>query len=336
MAPILIDHRGLIKIGFISVSTVVFVFVSGFFTGYQRASVIYQPGSEQALLALPDIVVSSAADIEQKKPDVIAAGEDIDVDRPMGKGEAKIITEEINSAPVISKQALNPGSVEKPLVVTSSVTVNKVIDTNIYSGSQISGVTDEGDVRNSNDQKVSEKQKITAFNGYNHDNSLATNEISPAQILTADTAMLQKNNYSIQVGTYGRLTNAENMVKMLQAKNLEAYISEYSNKKNKRLFNVRFGYFADKKTAISALGEYKSSQRGDGYLVKFSVESTTTTAEVDAIKQPATIEQDDNDVSPVPISAPISSDATQQKISQLETSNTPAALTINQADIITN
>jgi len=336
MAPILIDHRGLIKIGFISVSTAVLVFVSGFFTGYQRASVIYQPGSEQALLALPDIVAGSAADIEQKKPDLIAAGEDIDVDRPAEKGEEKINTEVINSAPVISKQALNPGSVEKPLVVTSSVTVNKVIETNIYRGSQINGATDEVDIRNSNDHEVSEKKKITAFNGYTHDSSLATKEKSPAQLLAADSAALQKNNYSIQVGTYGRLANAENMVKMLQSKNFEAYVSEYSNKKNIRLYNVRFGYFVDKKTAISALDEYKSSQRGDGYLVKFSVESTATTAEVDAIKQPAIIEQDDNGVSPEPKSAPISSDVPQQKISQLDVSNTPAALTINRADIITN
>jgi len=31
---------------------------------------------------------------------------------------------------------------------------------------------------------------------------------------------------------YGRLLNAENMMKMLQAQQYDAYVSDYSNKKN--------------------------------------------------------------------------------------------------------
>jgi hypothetical protein len=82
MAPILIDHRGLVKIGFISVFTAVFIFISGLISGYQRAAAIYQPGSDQAPLALPEIATGAAADIEQHKPEMIAAGEAIDVDQP--------------------------------------------------------------------------------------------------------------------------------------------------------------------------------------------------------------------------------------------------------------
>jgi cell division septation protein DedD len=315
MAPILIDHRGLVKIGFIAVSTAVLIFVSGFFSGYQRASVIYQAGSEQASLALPDIVASTAADIEQQKPEVIAAGEKIDVDRPAETDE--VITTAISTA-----DEKNSGSV-------------------IYGGSILNGITDKGDIKNSKDNAVSEKEKNTAVNGYNQVNhiiakEISTFEISSAQILAADSYMLKKINYSIQVGTYGRLANAENMVRKLQAQNLHAYVSEHSSKKNKILYNVRFGYFVDKKKAVSALLDYKSNQTGDGYLVKLTVNDTATTAEAEAIKKLTTIEQSDNDISHEPISAPISSDASQEKISQLEILNASAALKNKQTNIITN
>jgi hypothetical protein len=315
MAPILIDHRGLVKIGFIAATSAVLIFVSGFFSGYQRASVIYQAGSELTSLALPEIVVSETADIEQQKPQVIAAGEGIDVDRPVEKGgvitTAITATHEINSGPVI------------------------------YGGSILNDAKDKGDIKNSNDHEVSEKEKDATVNGYNQVNHIVAKEISPleipsAQIFAADSDTLKKINYSIQVGTYGRLANAENMVRKLQTQNLDAYVSEYSNKKDKILYNVRFGYFVDKKTAVSALDEYKNSQMGDGYLVKLSAKNDTTTAEAEAIKQPTTIEQGDNDLSPEPISAPASSDAPQEKISLLEMLNAPASLTNNQTNIITN
>lgn len=291
MAPILIDQRGLVKIGFIAVSTAVFIFISGFFSGYQRASVIYQPGSETASLALPEIVTGSVADIEPHRPEVIAAGEDIDVDQPEVPREEKINVLEINSGPVISNQPVNAEPNEKDGAAKSTVAVNKIDGSKIDSGSQI---------------------------------------------LDADSEALKKIKYSIQVGTYGSLANAENMVRKLQTQKLDAYVSEYSNKKNKTLYNVRFGYFIDKKSAVSALDEYKSGKISDGYLVRLAAKDTTSTAEVEVMKHSSLIEQEDNDLSPAPASVPITSDVPQENISQLEMSKASATLTNNQTHIVTN
>ena len=44
---------------------------------------------------------------------------------------------------------------------------------------------------------------------------------------------------------------------------------------------MRFGYFVDKKSALKALEKYKSSKKGDGYLVNFSAENIIDAADAD-------------------------------------------------------
>ena len=101
---------------------------------------------------------------------------------------------------------------------------------------------------------------------------------------------LEKIKYSVQVGVYGSLINAENMMRMLQAQQWDAYVSDYTNKKEEVRYNVRIGYYTDKKTAIAALKEYKKIQKGEAYLVNLSVESMTDLANAENIEQAATIE----------------------------------------------
>ena len=101
---------------------------------------------------------------------------------------------------------------------------------------------------------------------------------------------LEKIKYSVQVGVYGRLINAENMTRMLQAQQWDAYVSDYTNKKEELRYNVRLGYYTDKKTAIAALTEYKKSHKGEAYLVRLSVENMTDLANAENIEQAATIE----------------------------------------------
>jgi hypothetical protein len=74
--------------------------------------------------------------------------------------------------------------------------------------------------------------------------------------------------YSIQVGVFGNILNAQNMQKKLQQ--LDAYITEDFHKDDKVRYNVRLGYFIDKKSAIAALHDYRNNKNGDGYLVNFS------------------------------------------------------------------
>ncbi len=110
---------------------------------------------------------------------------------------------------------------------------------------------------------------------------------SESQIVSAFTSdELGKIKYSIQVGMFGRLLNAEKKMQRLQAQQYSAYVSDFTNKNNEVRYNVRFGYFMDKKTAITALKKFKISQQSDGYLVNFSAENIVKVADaIDAVDE---------------------------------------------------
>ena len=88
-----------------------------------------------------------------------------------------------------------------------------------------------------------------------------------------------KVKYSIQVGFYGRLDNAEKKVNKLQQENLSAYVTDYVSKNNKIRFNVRFGYFVDKNSANKALKAFNKNHKSDGYLVNYAGDKLTHSKE---------------------------------------------------------
>ena len=104
---------------------------------------------------------------------------------------------------------------------------------------------------------------------------ITLNDITNTEPVSISDDILAKAKYSIQVGMYGRLVNAEVMAEKLRLQNLHAYVTDYINKKNEVRFNVKFGYFPNKNIAHAALQEYINSQSGDGYLVNFTVDYLT-------------------------------------------------------------
>ena len=99
------------------------------------------------------------------------------------------------------------------------------------------------------------------------DNAESTEQKSEAQEVADDEI-----KYSIQTAVYGHLSRAEKMMNQLLDNNIEAYVTDYVNKSDKVWYNVRFGYYKDKKSALAALENYKRKHKGDGYLVNFSAE----------------------------------------------------------------
>jgi hypothetical protein len=126
---------------------------------------------------------------------------------------------------------------------------------------------------------------------------------------------LDEIKYSIQVGVYGRLANAENMMKMLQVEQYEAYITDYTNKKNETRYNVRFGYFQDKKSALTSLEKFKSDNNDDGYLVKFSSDNIVNLADAGKTNTPL-VQIEDHEKSSKPAVTP--SVTTTDNISQAD------------------
>lgn len=320
MAPILIDSRDVLKLGFISMLVMILSFTGGFLFGHQRATVFYQTGSDIQSLSLPDQLFTREGIVDSQGPSIIEAGEEIDVDQPEIKMQATNSSSNVMAAPV-----------ETSAVVTVTTSENKEIPaiqkntvTTITEVSKVEQLTESNE--NNLEVKIQSTKSVKNKDDRStKDNSSSANEsISSAEasIITAFTSdELKKIKYSIQVGMYGRLMNAENMMKMLQAQQFDAYVTDYTNRKNEIRYNVRFGYFSDKKSAIASLDRFKTSQKGDGYLVKFSADNIVKVADATNIEQavdaPAQAIDTGKDLTPV--IAP--SGTAQDKLSQADVLN---------------
>jgi len=280
MAPILIDSRDLLKLGSAFVLFTALVFAAGFFMGHQRAAEFYQAGSEMQSLSLPEKAMLAENTLDAQVPEVVEAGEDIDVDQPETTGQ---LSE--------TSQDSMPDSVsKKPATKSQNVSV----------------------------------VSSTKESSFANQASVAQTEVSVVNRVSLDD--LSKIKYSVQVGMYGRLLNAENMVKMLQAQQYDAYVSDYTNKKNEIRYNVRFGYFTDKKSAIARLKKFRAEQKSDGYLVKFSATNIVNVA--GAIDVPVKKNQKDKVlVPPVPL---------EQRENELLQTDLSQAEILSNKDITTN
>jgi len=269
MAPILIDGRGLFKLGFSAVIITALIFFGGFFAGYQKASAFYQYASDAQPLMLPDVTGNTGAERDARVPQVALAGEDIDVDQP----------EVLSSA----------GGLEKPLahddIHAHAATSDKAMPERKTSADHNKVYVDKENASKQHASKphASKQQDDLKHDDIRHELDITASIVSTAEAstdvygLTAEE--LEKAKYSIQVGMYGSIINAENMMKMLQAQKLNAYLSEYKNKKDEIRYNVRFGLFQNKGLAVEKLDQYNSLGRGDGYLVRFSVNNLVDLAD---------------------------------------------------------
>jgi cell division septation protein DedD len=290
MAPILIDSRDQLKLGFISILVTVLAFAGGFFMGQQRAATFYQAGSEVQPLPLPEQVATAKNVVDPRIPSEMAAGEDIDVDQPEG-----------NMLPGNTSTA----SAQDKLELVSSAKASTLNDDKTSTSPDVEV----------NEQNYTEKNQVAKSPGTGVVRAFTSDELS-------------KIKYSVQVGMYGRLVNAENMVNVLRERQYDAYVSDYTNRKNEIRYNVRFGYFTDKKSAVEMLGKFKTSQNADGYLVKFSVDNIVNIANATSIEQVSNNSAHEAETDNV--STPVTNlpSAAEDKISQADV--------LNDARVITN
>jgi cell division septation protein DedD len=262
MTPLLIDNRSILKLASIFVFISIIVFAGGFFTGFQRATTMQQTASVTQSLSLPVQSPVMQSNIDAHPPEVLAAGEDIDVDQP----EIKLPDSKNNIHITPVHMDKNEPSESTDAARNSTDRIEQIssvkVDELTVSGLPVT----VPDVIHSD--SASPELADTAI-------ALASNELS-------------KIKYSIQVGTFGRLNNAENMMRMLRAKQYAAYITDNTTRNGSVRYNVRYGYFTDKKSATHDLRKFKSDQGegGDGYLVKFSADSIVNVAGSNTINEP--------------------------------------------------
>lgn len=282
MAPILIDGRDQLKLGLVSILITILVFTGGFFIGHQRAAAFYRAGSGVQSLSLPEKTTLAESALDSQVPEVIAAGEDIDVDQPDTNMSAD------SAAKTPAPELLEPVI---PMMTSSE------------------------------DKKLSAPKRDDNKSNNSPDNSQMSISQNTHKVKGLTSNALEKIKYSIQVGMYGRLINAENMVNRLQSQQYDAYVSDYTNQKNEIRYNVRFGYFADKKSAVKMLGKFKANEKADGYLVKFSVDNIVHLADVAVVKQVIGVPVHKNKTGEVSQPVKVSSDIAEDKVSQADVLN---------------
>ncbi len=289
MAPILIDGRDILKLGLVSVLVTILVFVAGFFIGHQRAATFYQAGSEIKSLSLPEQTAAMENIADLQIPSKIEAGENIDVDQPETVAQLDPLSKDSISQSV----APSPENKKVPVIQKAKQDKNN-------------SATKKTPTELRNSQTVNNKKNNSRTNKNN------------SSVLSAFTSHVASEiKYSIQVGMYGRLVNAENMVNTLHGQQYDAYVTDYTNRKNEIRYNVRIGYFVDKKSAIATLNKFKAGQKGDGYLVKFSADNIVNLAGAADVKQTVDAPVHDNDAGKELTPAKLPVDIVEDKISQV-------------------
>ena len=296
MAPLLIDGRDLLKFVLVSVVTVTAVFASGIFVGHQRAATFYQAGIAVHSLPLPERIEIAESAFESQQPEEIEAGEFIDVDHPASAVKSAAKDNDVQT--MVSASRVTSASVKE---VEAGSTESQIQHNTIASSEAAS---------------LPFKNRAKDNHQNNTEQLLVSSRHDAAAVVTSERVNnVDKVKYSIQVGVYGRLLNAENMVKTLRRGQYEAYITDYMNKKKETRYNVRFGYFMDKKSALASLERFKNDKQSDGYLVKFSADSIVNLA--DAGKTGSSqIQTEANEVSSVPAVTP--SVTSTDKLSQAD------------------
>lgn len=314
MAPLLIDSRDLLKLGLITVLVTILVFGGGFLLGHQRAATFYQAGSDIQSLALPEQVMAVENNVDSQVPSIIEAGEEIDVDQPetlilSDNGSKNTLSDSLKAtAPVAVSSSDNKEiSALQKSVTAETVNVEQQADRskdNLTAETQTPELQSTDSVSNADDNARAVKKGVSP---------------TDASIVTTFTMdELSKIKYSVQVGVYGRLINAENMMNMLQAQQYEAYVTDYTNKKNEIRYNVRFGYFADKKTALATLSKFKADKKGDGYLVRFSAKNIVKIAGAVDIERAVDVPTHGEEAGKGSTPLVVPSDITQDKISRAD------------------
>ncbi len=240
MAPILIDRRGIIKYSVLLSLTMLMLFSSGFFLGYHKAETRLSILAETHALDLPDTVIPDVASLEPEVPDELAPGADIDVDAPDDESQQLAVNAVETAIPTQQEAIDNP-------VATES-------QTEAAQPSQQETITPPA-VTEVQTQRVSVGGPVEPV-------------VDEPIALMMDNTDEDSASYSIQVGLFRDIENAERKVEDLLAQQLTAYSTETTNKKQEPRYNVRFGYYSSYRTALQALNTYKTALSGDGYLIR--------------------------------------------------------------------
>lgn len=301
MSPVLLEGPDIFKFGLVFSIFGAAIFSTGFMLGYDKAESGLSASKQREALPLPGTSEVAASALEPRIPDVIAVGADIDVDQPDPESQAATESTGKNAGKDTGDNAaVNAGedtvdsigkslarkedsdrdesSRNEQLQVTGKAISPEQVESTEISRQTLAqlgaGEAARPEHAGAEQPAVGMAEPNSRSGSDSGSNPGSGSHHGKANIaVMPPVAEMAKARYTIQVGMYGNIINADNMVSLLQAQNMQAYLSEYYNRKNELRYNVRFGFFANKREALAALEQYKSEHNGDGYLLRFSAES---------------------------------------------------------------
>jgi cell division septation protein DedD len=261
MTPVLLDQKSILKTGISIILVMAVVFVSGYYVGYQKA----ESGkgvdlNKTMVLALPKPAHADVAEFEPFVPQLQLRGADIDVDSPElvadaidieHHADAQVSQAETQIAAVIDQTT---NAIEKPVSVDNQHGHNR-------QQLQLASLTTVIDERNTLDQAL-------VISDTNNNQQRVDSVESQRAAVISNTASAEDARYTIQVGVFSDAENAMRRKTELESRQLTAYINTYKNKRDQPRFNVRFGYFKDKSSAVAALTRFEQDMSGSGYVTR--------------------------------------------------------------------
>ncbi len=207
-------------------------------------------------LALPRPAHADTEAYEAQQPQSLAPGADIDVDSPdaAAVGRDGETTSDAGlpyaqtGVDAVIKQTTD--SIESPVADVEAEQAGQPM--------QLASLNASAAVfENSND---------SVLDGAQDEPLQADEDASGAAPAITDTATAEDARYTIQVGVFAEANNALRRVSELEALQLSAYTSSYTNQRDEIRFNVRFGYFSNKSSALAALEIFEQQLSGSGYV----------------------------------------------------------------------
>ena len=267
MTPILLDQASIFRAGVAVSFTMLAVFSGGYYIGHQQADSGKGMELDKTIaLALPRPAHADTAEYEPQIPQAQMPGAYIDVDSPdettAGNSRQQAVTQ-AHSAGADVENVINE--------TTSTIETPAVTDVTAVQDHQqlhLASLAVTPDVfKTANDTDVIHKTDDQTINTVDHQ-QLSGGLEPGVQARIIDTATAEDARYTIQVGVFADSQNAIRRMSELESQHLSAYTDGYTNKRNELRFNVRFGYFKDKSSALAALDSFEQNMSGSGYIAR--------------------------------------------------------------------
>lgn len=290
-APLLLKHSNVKWLMLMSLSCLLLIFFSGYLLGFYKSETKVITGSTLVPLQIPSLPPVTVAQLAPQMPQVIAPGEEIDVDladlnsgdgahsdgahSDGARGDAAYGNSARSDSAAVSASAVKTSTINTAAVNSAALKATTVIPAEITPATPVAS-TKQISRQPLSEGILSAAATIEPVLNTNVEpwvnlpmGGPAASDPGQSDRLSVihDDATEETAQYTLQIGTYGKVSNAERRIEALRAAELNSYMTEFVNKSDKVLYAVRLGYYSGYNIAQEALDMYESEMAGSGYVV---------------------------------------------------------------------